>query len=320
MDASGSGTAPPGEAADDDLGLAELDDGRGPMEGADGRLRLSFTRIDTFLGCPLRYRFQYVDRLPGRPAPALSFGSSVHAVLEWLHDRKEPDLPSLEETLTALRDRWDSSGYAEVDRAEQLRAYEQARDVVARYHARIEAEGLRTPVATEAWFELPMGPDVTVVGSIDRVDADAAGELHVVDYKTNRRARSRADVAGSLQLGIYALAVEHLYGVLPRTVALDFLLPGVVVRVDRDEVDLAAVPRVVAETAAAIRSGRDEPRPTRLCDWCDYRDLCPAWDGDGSESLGRATVAADALRRRLRREVRELRVLEESVRRLVGDA
>jgi putative RecB family exonuclease len=301
-----------------DAELAALDDGRDPLTGQDGRLRLSFTRIDTLRNCALRFRYQYVDRLPQRPAPALSFGSSIHAVLEWVHDRKVPDVPPLDEMLDRLREVWDSSGYAEVEKAVQVREYERARDVLAAYHARVSREGMRTPVGTEAWFELPFDDDVTVVGSIDRVDAAPDGTLHIVDYKTNKQAKSRKWVASSLQLGIYALATEHLYGAVPRTVALDFVVPGVVVRVDRDELDLAAVPRLVAEAAAAVRAGAADPNPTRLCDWCDFRSICPAWDGDGDEVLGRAVMEARALRARLRREVRELRALEDTVRRLGG--
>jgi putative RecB family exonuclease len=304
------------DAADDEL--AALDDGRDPLTGQDGRLRLSFTRIDTLRNCALRFRYQYVDRLPQRPAPALSFGSSIHAVLEWVHDRKVPDVPPLDEMLDRLREVWDSSGYAEVEKAVQVREYERARDVLAAYHARVSREGMRTPVGTEAWFDLPFDDDVTVVGSIDRVDAAPDGTLHIVDYKTNKQAKSRKWVASSLQLGIYALATEHLYGAVPRTVALDFVVPGVVVRVDRDELDLAAVPRLVAEAAAAVRAGAADPNPTRLCDWCDFRSICPAWDGDGDEVLGRAVMEARALRARLRREVRELRALEDTVRRLGG--
>ena len=304
------------DAADDEL--AALDDGRDPLTGQDGRLRLSFTRIDTLRNCALRFRYQYVDRLPQRPAPALSFGSSIHAVLEWVHDRKVPDVPPLDEMLDRLREVWDSSGYAEVEKAVQVREYERARDVLAAYHARVSREGMRTPVGTEAWFELPFDDDVTVVGSIDRVDAAPDGSLHVVDYKTNKQAKSRKWVASSLQLGIYALATEHLYGAPPRSVALDFVVPGVVVRVDRDELDLAAVPRVVAEAAAAVRAGAADPNPTKLCDWCDFRSICPAWDGEGDEVLGRAVIEARALRARLRREVRELRALEDTVRRLGG--
>ena len=292
-----------------------LDGDRDPLRDDAGRLRLSFTRIDTFARCPMRFRLQYVEQLPGRPAPALSFGSSIHAVLEWLLDRKHPELPDLDATLAALKEHWDSSGYAEVTREEQLAAYAHARDVIARFHARVAAAPLRLPVATEAWFELPFPDEVVVVGSIDRIDVDDDGALHVIDYKTNRRPRDRAQVASSLQLGLYALATQHLYGQLPASVALDFVVAGVTVRVPIADVDLAAVPRAVADAAAGIRAGRDEPRPSRLCDWCDHRRACPAWEGEGDDVLARALLEAEALRRSVARDVRRLRTLERALAR-----
>ena len=319
------------EAELDDV-LEELlggpDDAQGarrPLEDAQGRLRLSFTRVDTFEHCPRRFRYQYVDGLPQAPAPQLSFGSSIHAVLEWIYDRKHPVLPSLEETLQALFEVWDSKGYAEVERDEQLRAYEHARRVITAYHARIAADGLRLPAATEAWFELPVGPDIVVVGAIDRVDVDDDGALHVIDYKTNRKARPRAQVRGSLQLAIYALATAELYGTLPSSVALDFVVPGVRVTVPVEELDLGAVPGRLAAVAARIRAGEDTPTPHRLCDWCDFRAICPAWvapgiDGEGAaEVLGRAVRERDALRRSVVRDAGRLRALDAAVVRLAAE-
>jgi hypothetical protein len=86
-----------------------LDGSDGPSGGRPllddtGRLRLSFTRVDTFERCPRLFRYQYVDGLPQAPAPQLSFGSSIHAALEWLYDRKHPVLPSLEELHQTLYD------------------------------------------------------------------------------------------------------------------------------------------------------------------------------------------------------------------------
>lgn len=286
---------------------------RDPLLDTRGRLRLSFTRVDTFERCPRLFRYQYVDGLPQAPAPQLSFGSSIHAVLEWLYDRKHPELPSVAATLDTLRDVWDTSGYAEVDRDEQLAAYHHARDVLAAFHARVERDGFRLPAATEAWFELPFADDVVVVGAIDRVDVDTEGSLHVVDYKTNRKARTRTQVRGSLQLAIYALATQELYGSLPASVALDFVVPGVQVVVPTTELDLAAVPARLATVAARIRAGEDAATPHRLCDWCDFRAICPAWqpstDG-GVEVLGRAVAERDRLRRSVVRDARRLQQLE----------
>lgn len=294
---------------------------RDPLRDDAGRLRLSFTRVDTFERCPRRFRYQYVDGLPQAPAPQLSFGTSIHATLEWLYDRKHPVLPSLDETLQALYDAWETDGYAAVDREEQLTAYAHARDIVTRFHQRLAAEGMRSPVATEAWFELPFGDDIVVVGAIDRVDADDDGTLHVVDYKTNRRARTRAQVRDSLQLAIYALATRELYGRLPGTVGLDFVVPGTLVRVPTSELDLDTVGPRLAGVAARIVAGEDVPTPHRLCDWCDFRAICPAWsdggaDDGGAEVLGRAVVERDALRRSVVRDVHRLRQLDAAIERL----
>lgn len=302
------------------------DDAGDPLRADGGRLRLSFTRVDTFERCPRRFRYQYVDGLPQAPAPQLSFGSSVHSALEWLYDRKHPVLPSREELLQALFDTWDTTGYAEVGRDEQLRAYEHARAVVSAFHSRLEREGFRLPAATEAWFELPMGTDVVVVGSIDRLDVDDDGTMHVIDYKTNRRARTRAQVRDSLQLAIYALATRELYGRLPATVGLDFVVPGVVVRVPIEEIALDTVPGRLEDVARRIRAGEDTPTPHRLCDWCDFRAICPAWTADegaedavtdgASEVLGRAVVERDRLRRSVVRDARRLRQLDAAIERL----
>jgi len=304
---------------------------------SQGRLRLSFTRVDTFEQCPRRFRYQYVDGLPQVPAPQLSFGSSLHAALEWLYDRKHPVLPTLDETLRALYDAWETEGYAAVDRDEQLAAYEHARRIITGLHGRLERDGLRLPVAVESWFELPFGEDVVVVGAIDRIDAHDDGSLHVVDYKTSRRARTRSQVRTSLQLAIYALATEELYGRLPATVALDFIVPGITVAVPVEELDLAGVPERLAQVARRIRAGEDTPTPNRLCDWCDFKDICPAWaegsvrapvdaapdasggaadgatDVTGPASLGRAIRERDRLSRSLTRDMKRLQQLEQAV-------
>ncbi|GEM_PF-551840 len=303
--------APPGT-------FGELEPSTPPLIDAQGRVRLSFSRIDAYRNCPRRFRYAYIDRLPGVPGPHLSFGSSIHGALEAFYDRKLPEAPSEEELLGFLYDAWDPSGFRELPREEQLAFYRHAQDVLRRFHRRVAA-AYRLPAATEAWFELPIGYEAVVVGSIDRVDVDDDGGFHVIDYKTNRKVKDRARVAGSLQLAIYALATRHLFGALPETVCLDFVVPGVAIVVPLEDIDLDAARETILATAAAVREERFEPTPNPLCDWCDYRDICPAWPDDGSRGLG---AAAEELRRRRRsatREVRELRELEAGVERLASE-
>ena len=69
---------------------------------------------------------------------------------------------------------------------------------------------------------------ILVQGVIDCLIEDNDGELHLVDYKTDRLspdemsderlAAEKLDKKHSLQLGYYALAVEKIFGKMPKTV------------------------------------------------------------------------------------------------------
>lgn len=296
---------------------AELEPERPPLIDEHGRVRLSFSRIDTYQICPRKFRYRYVDRVPGKPAPALSFGTSIHEALEWFYDRKLPEEPTEEALVGHLYDCWDSTGFREVDRSEQTRWYRQGQSVLRSYHRRVTGD-YQLPVATEAWFELPFD-NAVVVGSIDRVDDDD-GTLRIVDYKTNKRVKNRDRVKNSLQLAIYALACEHLYGELPGSVALDFVVAGRQIEVGIDEIDLDAARDAVRETAESVLAEQYPPTPMRLCDWCDYRPVCPAWEGqDGQEVLGPAVTELTQLRRSVKRDVARLRALEDGVARLEAE-
>ncbi|MFA9428706.1 RecB family exonuclease [Egicoccus sp. AB-alg2] len=304
--------APPGT-------FGELEPDSPPLIDHEGRVRLSFSRVDAYANCPRRFRYAYVDKLPGKPGPHLSFGTSIHAALEDFYDRKLPTCPTEDELLGFLYERWDSTGFSHLDRGEQLAYYRHAQDVLRRFHRRA-APVYRLPAATEAWFELPIGFEATVVGSIDRVDVDDDGRFHVVDYKTNRKVKNRERVADSLQLAIYALACRHLFGVLPATVSLDFVVAGVTVTVPLEDLDLDAARERVLATARAVREERYEPTPNRLCDWCDFKALCPAWEGNEPDQLlGPAVDELRRLRRQVVRDVRALRELEAGVARITAE-
>lgn len=281
-------------------------------------LRLSFSRVDTYRTCPLKFRFGYVDKLPSQPSPQLSWGSSIHAALERWWDQKLPSPPPVEDLLRGLYDGWDDAGFEGMDRDEKLRWYGHAQQVLRRHHAR-HASSYVPAMATEAWFELDLGDDIEVVGSIDHVTPTPSGGFGIVDWKTNRKAKTRSQVAGSLQLAIYALAARQLWGAEPDWVALDFVVPGARVTVGRHEIDMDGAVTAIRQVAAQIRSGEFEPRPSPLCGWCDYRGECPLFEGDGPDVPGTALVELKRLHRRRRRDQGRMAELEALVRSRLGD-
>ena len=74
-------------------------------------LTLSVSQVNAYLACALKYRFQYVDKIP-RPwrVAAMAFGSSVHAAVEFLHKER---MNGRGRDLTAVLKVFDADWYAQ---------------------------------------------------------------------------------------------------------------------------------------------------------------------------------------------------------------
>src|SRR5438876_9962539 len=81
------------------------------MEEPSTSLRpFSISQIQTYLLCPLKYRFTYIDRIP-KPwrAASLSFGSSVHSAIAWFHRARLPGrVPNPGQVLAVFEADWDA--------------------------------------------------------------------------------------------------------------------------------------------------------------------------------------------------------------------
>jgi putative RecB family exonuclease len=106
----------------------------------------------------------------------------------------------------------------------------------------------------------------------------------VVDYKTGRAPGPAFEGKALFQMKFYALVLWKTRGVVPRRLQLMYLGgESQIVTYDPDESDLRATERKVAALWSAIRAaaerGEWRANPSRLCDWCDHKALCPAYGG-----------------------------------------
>ncbi|MFL6180455.1 MAG: RecB family exonuclease [Actinomycetes bacterium] len=251
---------------------------------------LSPSRAGDFMTCPLLYRFRVVDRLPEPPSPAATRGTLVHAVLEQLFE-----LPALGRTLAAAESlvpqAWAqvlssddelAEFFADDDgsRAEEwLLGTEQ---LLATYFTLEDPRRLE-PADRELEISVTLDDGLVLRGIVDRLDVAPDGAIRVVDYKTGKAPRVDFEQKALFQMRFYALALWRSRGVVPRLLQLMYLTDGQVMRYEPDERDLLAMERKVAALATAITrahaTGDWRPRPSKLCDWCAHRELCPAWGG-----------------------------------------
>src|SRR6266850_3432358 len=118
----------------------------------------SVSQVQAYLACPLKYRFQYVDKIP-RPwrVAAMAFGSSVHAAVEWFHrERMAGRIPGLTEVLKVFDADWYAQNVEPLvfsERESRDSLAEKARAMLQLY---VESCNGARPVAVEQPFELDL--------------------------------------------------------------------------------------------------------------------------------------------------------------------
>ncbi len=250
---------------------------------------LSPSRASDFMACPLLYRFRVIDRLPSAPSPAAARGTLVHAVLERLFDLPAADRTP-ERAVELLGPEWERLVEGEpalaglvsddgLDAPDRTSWLADAGRLVDSWFT-LEDPTRLEPAARELYVEAEVD-GLTLRGYVDRLDIAPTGAMRVVDYKTGRSPSEHFEAKALFQMRFYALVLWRSRGVVPTLLQLVYLGDREVLRYSPDEADLLATERKVQALWAAIETaattGDWRPSPSRLCAWCDYKPLCPAW-------------------------------------------
>ena len=269
---------------------------------------LSPSRAADFKTCPLLYRFRSIDHLPQEPSRVATRGTLVHAVLEELFD-----LPAAGRTLAAAHDllpgAWQrvlaespesaSLFDADTDGSELAEWLDSAAGLLGNYFA-LEDPTRLEPEAREQLVEIVID-GLRLRGYVDRLDVTPSGDIRVVDYKTGATPREAFEAKALFQMKFYALVLWRTRGVVPRQLRLIYLADTDTLTYAPDADELERFERTLRAIWAAIEratAAREfQPSPSRLCDWCDYKALCPAWGGTPPPFPDDALTAIDQDRR-----------------------
>jgi RecB family exonuclease len=249
-------------------------------------LQAAPSRLVSYLECPRRYRFTYLDRPPpakGPPWAHNSMGAAVHTALAnwWKLARVERTVEAGGRMLDAA---WLTGGFR--DDAQRDAAHANARAMVTRYLGDVDPDD--EPVGVERTVALKTD-HAALFGRVDRIDDRAGDGIVIVDYKTGRQILTVDDARTSLALAVYAAAAERTLRKPCRRVELHHLPTGSVVAWEHTDEGLARHIRradSLAEEIAALddrfRAGvgaaeADAMYPAQvgpLCGWCDFNRSC----------------------------------------------
>lgn len=257
---------------------------------------LSPSKLSTYLACPVKYRWTYVDargKWYVRAKSCYSFGSTLHRTLEQFHSGGRAGVPTTDEVLAAYEENWIDAGYSSPE--EMAEAHGDGKAMLLQFveRERTREEGRRTAFV-ERLFRLDLD-DFDLIGRPDRIDEHEDGTYEIVDYKTGREQVCSDDVANSLAMSVYQLLVRRTFPDRAVRATICALRTGASASHALTDEELDALEASLRELGARILSDdffEFEPRLKHICDRCDFIPLCKR-HGAFAEELVTSSQALD---------------------------
>lgn len=199
------------------------------------RFALNATSINTFLDCPNAFLYECVLRVPKVKNMALTYGEAIHLALQRYFevDQENRSLDFLMQTVQMYLDERST-----LTEAQNRQLFGRAEGALKRYHEEFLTRQPQ-PIAVEKGYragEATFG-EVRLSGKIDKIAplSDSSKEANVVDYKTNKHAKSANAVLGKTkdkdapkylnQLMFYKLllSLDETFEYEPTQFTLDFV-------------------------------------------------------------------------------------------------
>ncbi len=251
---------------------------------------LSYSQINTYMTCPLKYRFSYIDGLvPDFTPSALHFGHAVHSCIQaFLQSSLEADPLRSDQLVDIYREEWrrfDGPPVRYSKRESEESLFNTASQVFTLFTEQHDP-GIEI-IAVEEAFML----DLTAVsedcprdmpplmGYVDAILKN--GSTVLVDYKTSAR-KPNGDV-NAMQLVAYSLAaldlgydpneLQYRYDYLLKTAKPELVRCPVAI----NDNDRKRFLKTTTRVWQAIQSSIFYPNPSYLCGSCAYQRSCKGW-------------------------------------------
>lgn len=243
---------------------------------------LSPSSVNTFLQCPLKFKFSKIDGLVEPPTEATLMGNFVHSVLEDLY-ALEPENRTIDTAKQLMRNQWNDVYGAlvqDVVSPQQLKNFRWNSWFCVENLWKIEDPTLVHLDGIE--FEINHSlQGVMMKGFIDRFNFNSDGNIVISDYKTGKVPQQQWENDKFFQLYIYAALLHELGVGKVEEVQLMYLKAPKVLKRKVDEKQLESASQVIVSVKQdvdhACKTEEFEYKKSILCNWCYFKPQCPGW-------------------------------------------
>lgn len=256
----------------------------------------SHSKLCTFEQCPLKYRLKYIDKIKPEIEMTIEahLGSVVHDTLEWIYNsvRENPEkIPNMDDIVRHYLEAWQKNWKKEIlivkKQFTQKDYLNKGIQFLADYFQRYYPFKDGT-IECEKKIIIELNEEIKIRGFIDRlVHNIETGEYEIHDYKTANTLPTQEKMDEDRQLALYSIAIKELYGEDKEVVLVwHYLAHDHKITSKRTKEQLE---NLKEETKTLIRQIEETkefiPRTSILCEWCEYKSLCPEWNFQLDENL-----------------------------------
>ena len=245
----------------------------------------SNSRLEAYQNCPLRFKYIYIERKEKLVQSIEAFlGSRVHETLEKLYrNLKFTKENSLAELLEYYNSTWEKNWLDSIMVVKKEYTPEHYRnlgekcieDYYHRYHP--FDQGKTLGLEERIFVDLD---GYRIQGLIDRVVQREDGVYEIHDYKTSGHLPDQETIDKDRQLALYQLGLQNRWKDVGEVeLVWHYLVFDKELRSTRSKGQLDQLKEEIIELINEIEKAKKEDdfpaKESRLCDWCEFGELCP---------------------------------------------
>lgn len=239
-------------------------------------LKLNQDSINSYLTCPLQYKYNYVLRLPKSQTGAMALGTAVHKSLEIFYRSKKSRQPvTLKKLYEVYKENFADVGFFNAQNREDV--YLSGRGIIARFY-KLHKNDQYDDLLVEEKFDL-IYDGVIITGRFDLITVKD-NKTTIMDFKTSQgvdEKKAKEKVSGSIQLKIYALAFKEKYKHAADEIGLYFVENNIYAQRKPDEKLYQKAQNDITRVKEGILAENFTPKPDKLsCTNCPFNKICPA--------------------------------------------
>lgn len=235
-------------------------------------MKLSKSKVNTYLKCPLEFKFQYIDEIEVPQNKYMALGSDVHLVAEKFAEKFEDDLDDVDIENELLKIAHEEEiGYDIDEHVDNLASFFREVFIDNDYKLFCQEEYL-------------LDEENRFSGICDIILEDENGELIVIDYKTSK---SSSFSKYRRELCYYKLLVENVLDKPVSQVGIFFTKNGRLRLLDvcdeenkRKYLNENEINEAIDTLHYVRREINNENFPANrqyLCRYCTYREICDGY-------------------------------------------